>query len=291
MTSWFGADGAAWISGLPQLVEERLRTWDLLDLGSPFPGGTAAFVVGARTRDGREVVLKVAYPDDEGEFEYLALSRYQGRGAVALLAHDHPSRSLLLERARPGDPLGSVLPLRRAIHVCCGLAAGLDRALPTEAPLVTTETLRAEHLTAVRAGAGKLSRRLPRRHAEVLRAAVGALDRAPRTPAELINRDLHLGNVVSATRSPWLLIDPKPAVGERAFEAAYLLLDVIRRDSGPEPTPVRQWADLIAGGMGLPPPRVWSWACLRALESALWADRFGEPMEPWLELARRLAGA
>ena len=39
----------------------------------------------------------------------------------------------------------------------------------------------------------------------------------------LLHGDLHHGNVLSARRRPWLAIDPKGVVGERAFDAGALL--------------------------------------------------------------------
>ena len=39
----------------------------------------------------------------------------------------------------------------------------------------------------------------------------------------LLHQDLHPGNVLRAERQPWLAIDPKPLVGERAFSAVPLV--------------------------------------------------------------------
>src|SRR5262249_18212741 len=36
----------------------------------------------------------------------------------------------------------------------------------------------------------------------------------------LLHQDLHAGNVLSAAREPWLVIDPKPLLGEREFGLA-----------------------------------------------------------------------
>lgn len=36
----------------------------------------------------------------------------------------------------------------------------------------------------------------------------------------LLHQDLHADNVLAAAREPWLVIDPKPVVGERAFAVA-----------------------------------------------------------------------
>ena len=41
----------------------------------------------------------------------------------------------------------------------------------------------------------------------------------------LLHQDLHADNVLAAQREPWLVIDPKPLVGEREFAS--------RRSSAP----------------------------------------------------------
>jgi streptomycin 6-kinase len=41
----------------------------------------------------------------------------------------------------------------------------------------------------------------------------------------VVNRDAHLGNILASEREGWLLIDPKPLVGDGSFDAGYLLLD------------------------------------------------------------------
>ena len=39
----------------------------------------------------------------------------------------------------------------------------------------------------------------------------------------LVNQDLHADNILSATREPWLVIDPKPLAGEREFGVAAIV--------------------------------------------------------------------
>ncbi|MDG2304629.1 MAG: aminoglycoside phosphotransferase family protein [Candidatus Binatia bacterium] len=41
----------------------------------------------------------------------------------------------------------------------------------------------------------------------------------------LLATDLHAGNVLSAEREPWLVIDPKPFVGAPAYDATQHLLN------------------------------------------------------------------
>src|ERR671938_824127 len=56
----------------------------------------------------------------------------------------------------------------------------------------------------------------------LLDAALEALSELPGTQGEqvLLNQDLHGDNVLAAQREPWLVIDPKPLVGEREFGLA-----------------------------------------------------------------------
>jgi streptomycin 6-kinase len=45
----------------------------------------------------------------------------------------------------------------------------------------------------------------------------------------LLVTDLHAGNVLRAQREPWLMIDPKPFVGDPAYDATQHLLNCERR--------------------------------------------------------------
>jgi streptomycin 6-kinase len=53
-------------------------------------------------------------------------------------------------------------------------------------------------------------------------AAVSTLGELAGTQGEqvLLHQDLHADNVLAAEREPWLVIDPKPLVGEREFAIA-----------------------------------------------------------------------
>lgn len=48
-------------------------------------------------------------------------------------------------------------------------------------------------------------------------------------PSVLLTLDLHAGNVLSAQREPWLMIDPKPCVGDPAYDVTQHLLNCPRR--------------------------------------------------------------
>ena len=83
----------------------------------------------------------------------------------------------------------------------------------------------------------------------------------------VVHQDFHGGNVLSAQREPWLAIDPKPLVGEPAFDAASLLRD--RRDdlvrvSGPEQR-IRARLDQLTAELGLDRDRLRGWGIVHAL--------------------------
>jgi hypothetical protein len=102
------AGGAAWLAELPQLIEELARLW-AIQVGSPYPDPTEAFVAEAVLGDGTPVVLKVVVPrpGDGIVNEITALRLADDRGCVRLLAADPDRGALLSERlGRPLSELG-----------------------------------------------------------------------------------------------------------------------------------------------------------------------------------------
>ena len=101
--------------------------------------------------------------------------------------------------------------------------------------------------------------------------------------AVLLATDLHAGNVLRARREPWLVIDPKPFVGDPAFDATQHLLNCEERlETDPMVTIAR-----VAGLMGLDAARVrgWLFARLVAEPRENWAG------DRWLDVAMALARA
>ena len=57
--------------------------------------------------------------------------------------------------------------------------------------------------------------------------------------------DLHAGNVLQAQRMPWLVIDPKPFVGDRAYDATQHLFNCTARMAASPLDTIRRFADLL----------------------------------------------
>ena len=92
----------------------------------------------------------------------------------------------------------------------------------------------------------------------------------------LLAADLHAGNVLRARRQLWLVIDPKPFVGDPGYDATQHLLNYSERLlTAPEAT-IGRLADLLE----VDPERVHLWLFARAA---------AEPREAWNDEAMRLA--
>jgi streptomycin 6-kinase len=61
----------------------------------------------------------------------------------------------------------------------------------------------------------------------------------------LLAPDLHAGNVLRSEREPWLVIDPKPFVGDPAYDATQHLFNCAERLSADPDGVIRRVADLV----------------------------------------------
>jgi streptomycin 6-kinase len=236
---------SAWLERLPKTVVELARRWSLT-LGRPFEKEVScAWVAAAERADGSSAVLKIGMPHLEGQHEIDGLRFWDGDPTVRLLEADDELGGMLLERCQPGVALRTLPALT---------AAWSDQTL--------ADAARWPDAGLVRQGLD-LFRELPR----------SALTTV------LLATDLHAGNVLRAQREPWLVIDPKPFLGDPAYDSTQHLFNCERLRSEPQQT-VQRFADLL----GLDQERVRLWVLARAA---------AEPRETWdddrMALARTLA--
>jgi len=99
--------GQQWLSSLARRVDDCVARWDLR-IGAPFPSAFTSLTIPARLRDGTDAVLKIPFPDRESEHEALALSHWNGDGAIRLLEDEPALGAFLIERCVPGTPLSGV---------------------------------------------------------------------------------------------------------------------------------------------------------------------------------------
>ena len=282
---WLRADddGRAWLAGLPGAVREVAADWNLA-LGALLPGGMVSLVAEATRAGGTPAVLKIQVPSPESAHEADALRAWDGNGAVRLFDHDPGRNALLLERAEPGTPLSDVAAAGRPGEALAALEALLPRLwLPAAPPFGTLEAEAARWLATMEAEWERAGRPWERR---LLDAAVDALITLAPTQGEqvLVNQDLHGGNVLRATREPWLVIDPKPLTGEREFGLAPLIRSW---ELGHSRAAVIGRLDRLSASLGLDRERARLWAIGQTVAWSCAPDYW----RPHIESARWLLDA
>lgn len=267
-----GLAGEMWVAAVPALVDEFCARWEVREVGTPYDDGAVSFVAPAVSAEGDPVVVKVSYVDDESRREADALRAWAGRGAVRVLASEPDLGAMMLERLNPGEPLSMHPDRDEAVSIACALLRSL-----WQAP-------RADHRFGfVTDLAGAWAADLPRRWAELDEPFDGTLVDAaaslcrmletPDRPQVIANRDFHLGNVLAAERSPWLVIDPKPLAGEPAFDAGHFVQSLLEDTSTADDA--TRLVRRVAHALGVDADRVRTWAFVRAIENALWSVETG----------------
>jgi streptomycin 6-kinase len=259
----FDEEGARWLEALPTRVAAFERDWSLV-AGRAFDiDGGNAWVAPVQLKDGSEAVLKVGIPHDEARYEGDALRLIGGDGAVRLLRASVDGYSLLLERCIPGTNLWS-LGEEEGNAVGAGVLRRLWREPGAEAPF--------ERLSEA---ADRWRREVPEEApaagygADLVACAVAlAGELSESQPRQvLLHGDFHPGNVLAAAREPWLAIDPKPMVGEPAYDLAQWLGNRFEAAvASPDPVgALRRQIVQMSALLELDPARVAGWAFVKAL--------------------------
>lgn len=85
-------------------------------------------------------------------------------------------------------------------------------------------------------------------------------------PQVLVHQDLHADNVLQAQREPWLVIDPKPLIGEREFAVACVVRGA---ELGHSRDRVLGRLDRLSETLGLDRERARGWTIAQTLA---WTD-------------------
>ena len=256
-----------WLAGLPELVAEIASGWEL-ELGDPYlPGGQCAWVAPARNLAGDELVLKLGWRHPEAEHEADGLRHWDGNGAVRCYASRSVDQTtaLLLERCTPGRQLKCSLPEPDQDVIIAGLLRRLWARAPRDGhPFSSLQEMCSQWADSFELDYATDSRGLD---PGLAREAVTMLCQLPisATTAVLLCTDLHAGNVLAARREPWLVIDPKPFVGDPAYDAVQHMLNCDARLATDPGCLARRMAELLH----LDPERVALWLFARCAQESL----------------------
>ncbi|MYW92328.1 aminoglycoside phosphotransferase [Amycolatopsis rubida] len=250
-----GPEAVPWLASLPSLAQRYARKWEL-EFEDTARHGYVGVVQPARRADGSRVVLKLGWVEEESRDEPLALSTWAGRGSVLLHESVPEDGAMLLERLDDSRTLDGE-PLLPAVEIMSELA----RRLAVPAPAGLTRTLSAvaeELLEELPKSWRELDEPLPRRELDA--ALEVCRDLGPAAGNALVNEDLHYENVLSGTREPWLVIDPKPLAGDLEYGALSLLWNRFSEST----------LDSKLAASGLDRDRAKAWTLVRAVQNRLW---------------------
>jgi len=243
-------------AGVPNVVHELRQRW-ALSLGSPLAGSDASgtWVAPAVRADGTRAVLKLGLPHMEAAHEIQGLHFWDGSAAVRLLESDTALNAMLLERCEPGTALRDQ-PEPEQDAVIAGLLRRLWRRPVVPHPFRPLHAMTAFWAAEAEAAAPRWP------DSALVRAGLRSMDELslPSPDDVLLVTDLHAGNVLAARREPWLAIDPKPFVGDRAYDATQHLLNCGERMLAAPDATIRRFADLLE----VDPERVRLWTFARA---------------------------
>lgn len=266
-----GADGEAWLAALPNRVSSLLARWRLTQDGSVMHGYLGV-VVPVR-RDGERFALKVTWIDQYNAHEIDALEAWQGCGAVSLISSDRSEGALLLERLDANRTLESISSAGAA-----EVAATLLRRLAIPAPpwARPLEEEAAAMAVALPADWARLGRPFG---SAVVERALSVLDELRSSLRdELVNTDLHYGNVLAAQREPWLAIDPKVVRGDLEYGVAPLLWSPHAQLASRRG--LKERLALVVSAGDLDAERARGWTYVRVIEYWLWALEAGLTKDP-----------
>jgi streptomycin 6-kinase len=221
--------------------------------------------------DGTRAVLKLGIPHFEGAHEIQALRFWDGDPTVRLLEADVDLNAMLLEQCEPGTALRE-LPEREQDVIVAALLRRLWSRPAAPHVFRPLSAMTAYWAAETRAAAHKWS------DPGLVQEGLRLFDELSRPSADdvLLATDVHAGNVLRAQREPWLVIDPKPFVGDRAYDATQHLLNCKGRVFTAPDATIHTFADRL----GLDDERVRLWLLARSA---------AEPRDTWNDDSATLA--
>jgi streptomycin 6-kinase len=240
--SRFGPGVLEWVGGLPARIERLSRRWDLTVVGPA--GGNTSHTLHCHRRGTTPVVLKLVPEVELVVEEHAALTAWAGSPVVVrVLEVDFAEGALLLEGLVPGTAARGasgeqVVALLRALH---RPAPEGFRSLADRVDLMFA----------------LLQHRRPGYYDRAHAAALALADDP--VPSVLLHGDLHPGNVLDAGSRGLVVIDPRPCVGDPAFDAVDFAFD------GGDP---RTRVGELSGAVD--PDRVMGWCRALSVFSPAW---------------------
>ncbi len=281
-----GEVGVKWLKEIPQIIKDLEEKWDI-KAGKPFEI-YFNYLLNAKRSDGTNVVLKIVFPDDKSfQSEIDALKVFNGEGSIRLLEVSMEHFAMLLEKAEPGV----ALPWQdeeKATRVIASIIKKLNKPV--------SDKHHFQQVTEFAKGISAFKQEykdhnpLPQSLVDKAEELINYLIQTSKDV--VVNHgDLHYGNVLSAEREPFLAIDPKGIVAEKAFETGCMLRnpypDLAKLPDVQKILTTR--IQILAEELELDPERIKQWGFVQAVLGAIWrVEEYGTHYEHSIEIAQVL---
>src|SRR5437667_11657851 len=269
-----------WLLSLPDMLEELTSRWSLR-VDAPFDHAnvTCSWVAAVLRADGTPAILRIGMPHMEGADEIHGLRFWNGDPTVQLLEADDGRGAMLLERCLPGYMLRSEPEEKQDLVI----AALLKRLWRRSTSLNGIHAFRhlSELLNVWRQETLGQAQHWP--DAGLVREGL-QISQALGKPAPtdtLLAADLQAGNVLRSQREPWLVIDPKPFVGDPPYDVVQHLHNCEARLHADPRGMIKRLSELAEVDMER--LQLWTFARAAADPRPEWGSLL------WMNIARRLA--
>ena len=275
------ADADEWLASLPETLANLETAWHIRVTGL-VPQLSYNVVAYAERVDKTPCILKLSPPTDEMIREGEALSYYAGDGICRLLERDDDVSALLLERVTPGVSLQELwTPAEDETHtrITAELMRRLWRPVAAPNPFRT--------LTSWARALWDEYESVPpdlQKQAQELMQGLG-----PDEDPVLLHADLHHGNILTATKEPFLVIDPKGIVGARGYDVGTYFHNPMQATAEELITLLPKRLELFSDMLELDRKELATWGFVHMVLSACWdADMSGNWEVRALAVARGL---
>lgn len=250
----FGEIAGAWWHGVPEMLSSLSADW-AITIGEPVGRGNTSLVMRCRLGDGRSAILKVTPEETIARGEATALRSWSPSGRVPeVWGHDPTRGALLLEAISNETPLAE-----QTIVVDLDEIAGLIGALHVSGDPVIGDGVVSladrvdfmfDHWRTRQGPSSPVPRDRVDRGYELARELADQPD-----SLALLHGDLHAYNVLDGGETRGLVaIDPRPCVGDAAFDAVDWVIWPKDEPQNWEPR-----CNQLGEAMGVGAERIWDW--------------------------------
>lgn len=281
----YGKKAQTWLESLPDLLAQLAREWQFT-IESEFPNLSYNYALKVCLENGERAVLKCGVPNRELTTEIAALKHLNGKAAIRLLKADAELGAMLLEEAMPGKTLSKINNEDNTVSIFSSLMTALHHPIND-----------IEHFPTVQKwfdGFHRFTKQFPGKESPL---DISLVDHANKIGNELLDSmgelvllhgDLHHENILSATREPWLAIDPKGVIGEREYEVGAFMrnpIPILVTQMNTKQILLRR-LDLLVELTGFDRKRLWGWSFSQAVLAAIWClEDTGSGFESFIQCA------